>query len=153
MIRDRLTKKAYPIQLPVGSGELFTGHIDVLRRVEFVFDEENMGKTFTEMPVADAYKERVEQARHEVIEAAVEHDDELMAKYLGGEELSLEEIMVGTRWRTRMASISPGCLCGTEACPSRTNCGTTHGTCRHRGRSTSKTRRFFSQRRAGPRSR
>ena len=51
MIRDRLTKKAYPIQLPVGSGELFTGHIDVLRRVETVFDDETLGKTFTEMPV------------------------------------------------------------------------------------------------------
>jgi len=40
MIRDRLTKKAYPLQLPVGSGELFTGHIDVLRRVETVFDDD-----------------------------------------------------------------------------------------------------------------
>ena len=92
MIRDRLTKKAYPIQLPVGSGELFTGHIDVLRRVEIIFDDETLGKTFTEMPVPEAYRERVEQARHEVIEAAVEHDDELLEKYLGGEELSLDEI-------------------------------------------------------------
>ena len=56
MIRDRLTKKAYPIQLPVGSGELFTGHIDVLRRVEVIFDEETLGKTFTEMPVPEAYQ-------------------------------------------------------------------------------------------------
>ena len=111
MIRGRLTKNAFPIQLPVGSGELFTGHIDVLRRVEFVFDEENMGKTFTEMPVADAYKERVEQARHEVIEAAVEHDDELMAKYLGGEELSLEEIMRAIRKATVTGKIVP-VLCG-----------------------------------------
>src|ERR1700730_3243386 len=38
MIRARLTKAAYPIQLPVGSGELFTGHIDVLRRVQVIFD-------------------------------------------------------------------------------------------------------------------
>jgi len=63
MIRDRLTKKAYPLQLPVGSGELFTGHIDVLRRVETVFDDETLGKTFTEMPVPEAYRERVEAAR------------------------------------------------------------------------------------------
>src|SRR5215211_6941978 len=60
MIRDRLTKNAHPLQLPVGSGELFTGHIDVIRRVEVVFDESTLGKTFTEMPIADAYKERVE---------------------------------------------------------------------------------------------
>src|SRR5204863_317478 len=78
MIRDRLTKKAYPLQLPVGTGELFTGHIDVLRRVEVIFDDETLGKSFTEMPVPEAYRDRVEQARHEVIEAALEHDEVLL---------------------------------------------------------------------------
>src|SRR5919112_907032 len=111
MIRDRLTKKAYPIQLPVGSGETFTGHIDVLRRVEVVFDEETLGKTFTEFPVPDAYKERVEAARHEVIEAAVEHDEELLEKYLGGAELSYEEIQRAIRKATTSGSIVP-VLCG-----------------------------------------
>src|SRR6266487_1483701 len=62
MIRDRLSKDAFPLQLPVGSGELFTGHIDVLRRVEVIFDDETLGKSFTEMPVPEAYRERVEQA-------------------------------------------------------------------------------------------
>ena len=111
MIRDRLTKKAYPIQLPVGSGELFTGHIDVLRRVETVFDDETLGKTFTEMPVPEAYRERVEAARHEVIEAAVEHDEELLEKYLGGAELSYEEIQRAIRKATTSGAIVP-VLCG-----------------------------------------
>jgi elongation factor G len=111
MIRDRLAKAAYPIQLPVGSGELFTGHIDVLRRVQFVFDDENLGKTFTECPVPDAYKERVEQARHEVIEAAVEHDDTLLEKYLSGAELSIEEIQHAIRAATVGGHIVP-ILCG-----------------------------------------
>src|SRR6188472_2799899 len=111
MIRDRLTKKAYPIQLPVGSGETFTGHIDVLRRVEIIFDEETLGKTFTEFPVPDQYKERVEAARHEVIEAAVEHDEELLEKYLGGAELSYEEIQRAIRKATVSGSIVP-VLCG-----------------------------------------
>jgi elongation factor G len=111
MIRDRLTKKAYPIQLPVGSGETFTGHIDVLRRVEIIFDEETLGKTFTEFPVPDQYKERVEAARHEVIEAAVEHDEELLEKYLGGAELSHEEIQRAIRKATTSGSIVP-VLCG-----------------------------------------
>src|SRR5437660_9487353 len=71
MIRERLTRRAHPIQLPVGSGETFTGHIDLLRRVEVVFDEETLGKTFTEMPVPPAYRDAVEQARHDLIEAAV----------------------------------------------------------------------------------
>ncbi len=111
MIRDRLTKKAYPLQLPVGSGELFTGHIDVLRRVETVFDDETLGKTFTEMPVPEAYRERVEAARHEVIEAAVEHDEELLEKYLGGAELSFEEIQRAIRKATTSGAIVP-VLCG-----------------------------------------
>ena len=111
MIRDRLTKKAFPIQLPVGSGETFTGHIDVLRRVEVIFDEETLGKTFTEMPVADAFKDRVEQARHEVIEAAVEYDEALLEKYLGGEELSLDEINQAIRAATCAGAIVP-VLCG-----------------------------------------
>ncbi|MGE5686059.1 MAG: elongation factor G, partial [Gemmatimonadota bacterium] len=92
MIRDRLTKKAHPLQLPVGSGELFTGHIDLLRRVEIVFDEETLGKTFTEMPVPESMREQVERARHELVEAAVEHEDDLLEKYLGGAELTVEEI-------------------------------------------------------------
>ena len=111
MIRDRLTKKAFPIQLPMGSGELYTGHIDVLRRVEVVFDDATLGKNFTEMPIADAYRERVEAARHEVIEAALEHDEELLEKYLGGAELSLEEIQRAIRTATCGGYIVP-VLCG-----------------------------------------
>jgi elongation factor G len=111
MIRDRLTKKAYPLQLPVGSGELFTGHIDVLRRVEFIFDDETLGKTFTEMPVPEAYRERVEAARHEVIEAAVEHDEELLEKYLAGGDLSFDEIQRAIRKATTSGAIVP-VLCG-----------------------------------------
>src|ERR1044071_4128460 len=75
MIRGRLTRRAFPLQLPVGSGELFTGHIDVLRRVEVIFDDATLGKEFEEMPVPEAYRARVEQARHDLIEAVVEHDD------------------------------------------------------------------------------
>jgi elongation factor G len=111
MIRDRLTKKAHPLQLPVGSGELFTGHIDVIRRVEIIFEEDTMGKTFTEMPVADAFKEKVEQARHDLIEAAVEADDKLMEKYLAGEELTEDEIHVAIRKATISHGFVP-VLCG-----------------------------------------
>src|SRR5262245_22933325 len=111
MIRERLTRKAYPLQLPVGSGELFTGHIDVLRRVEVIFDEETLGKTFTEMPVPETYQQRVEQARHEVIEAAVGHDDKLMEKYLSGAELSIEEIQHAIRRATCSGALVP-VLCG-----------------------------------------
>jgi elongation factor G len=111
MIRDRLTKKAFPVQIPVGSGELFTGHIDLLRRVEVVFDEETLGKTFTEMPVPESYRDKVEQARHELVEAAVEHEDELLEKYLGGAELTVEEIQRAIRNATIKHGFVP-VLCG-----------------------------------------
>src|SRR6476660_2690081 len=78
MIRDRLTKRAFPLQIPVGSGELFTGHIDVLRNVEIVFDDETLGKTYTEMPVPADMKDAMELARHELVEAAVTHDEQLI---------------------------------------------------------------------------
>jgi elongation factor G len=112
MIRDRLSKASYPLQLPVGSGELFTGHIDVLRRVQVVFaDDASLGKSFTEQPIPEAYREAAEQARHEVIEAAVEHDDTLLEKYLSGEELSFPEIQHAIRAATVGGHIVP-VLCG-----------------------------------------
>src|SRR6187402_983165 len=70
MIRDRLTKDAYPIQLPVGSGELFTGHIDVIARKQYIFDEQTLRKTFTVVDVPDDMRDEVEMVRHELIEAA-----------------------------------------------------------------------------------
>ena len=112
MIRDRLSKASYPLQLPVGSGELFTGHIDVLRRVQVVFaDDASLGKSFTEQPIPEAYREAAEQARHEVIEAAVEHDETLLEKYLSGEELSFDEIQHAIRAATVSGHIVP-VLCG-----------------------------------------
>jgi len=111
MIRQRLTRKAHPVQIPVGSAESFTGHIDLIRRVEVVFDEETLGKTFTEMPVPDAYREQVEKLRHDLIEAAVEQDETLLEKYLGGHELNEEEIYRVIRKATIKGGLVP-VLCG-----------------------------------------
>jgi elongation factor G len=111
MIRDRLSSRAYPLQLPMGSGELFVGHIDVLRRLAIVFDESTLGKSFSEEPVPEAYTEAVEAARHAAIEAAVEYDEELLEKYLGGAELSLDEIQRAIRKATIAGQFVP-VLCG-----------------------------------------
>jgi len=90
MIRDRLSRRAFPLQLPVGSGELFTGHIDVIERREYIFHEETLGKTFDIVDVSPEFVDRMEQVRHELIEAAVEHDEVLLEKYLAGGELSVD---------------------------------------------------------------
>src|SRR3954463_2287480 len=113
MIRDRLSKNAFPLQLPVGSGELFTGHIDVIARKQYIFDEETLGKTFSVVDVPADYKDAVEQARHDLIDHAVasSHDDALMEKYLGGEELTDDEIRKAIRAATVTGQMVP-VLCG-----------------------------------------
>ena len=111
MIKDRLSKRAFALQLPVGSGELFTGHIDVIERKQYIFDEASLGKTFEVVDVPAEYKEAVEAARHEAVEAAVEHDDELMTKYLDGAELSIDEIRRAIRKATIAMEFVP-VLCG-----------------------------------------
>jgi elongation factor G len=111
MIRSRLSQRSYPLQLPIGNGELFVGHIDVLRRVAIVFDEATLGKTYVEEPVPEKYKEAVEEARHAAIEAAVEHDEPLLEKYLAGEELTFDEIQHAIRQATIGGHFVP-VLCG-----------------------------------------
>ena len=103
MIKDRLSKRAFALQLPVGSGELFTGHIDVIERKQYIFDEASLGKTFTVVDVPEEYKDAVE--------AAVEHDDVLLEKYLAGEELSVGEIRGAIRKATIAMEFVP-VLCG-----------------------------------------
>src|SRR6476619_4563771 len=111
MIKDRLTKDAYPIQLPVGSGESFTGHIDVIERKQYIFDDESLGKKFEITEVPEEFKERMEKARHDVIEAAVSHDEALIEKYFSGKDLTVEEIRHAIRSATVGGYIVP-VLCG-----------------------------------------
>ncbi|HZE09637.1 MAG TPA: elongation factor G [Gemmatimonadaceae bacterium] len=111
MIRDRLTKNAYPIQLPVGTGETFTGHIDVIERKQYIFDDESLGKKFEVTEVPDEYREAMEKARHDVIEAAVSHDEALIEKYFSGTDLTVEEIRHAIRSSTVGGFIVP-VLCG-----------------------------------------
>ncbi len=110
-IRDRLGAKAFPVQLPLGQGELFTGVVDVIRRVEVVFQEEAQGRTWAEGPVPGALADKVEQLRHELIEAAVEYDDELLEKYLETHELTVEEIRRAIRKATVKLGMVP-VFCG-----------------------------------------
>src|SRR5207237_1282297 len=102
---------AHPLQLPVGSGELFTGHIDVIERKQYIFDEETLGKTFTIVDAPADYKERVEEARRELIEHAVTHDEPLMEKYLAGGTLTCDEIRSAVRKATIAGKFVP-VLCG-----------------------------------------
>jgi len=111
MIKDRLTRNAYPIQLPVGTGETFTGHIDVIERKQYIFDDESLGKEFQITDVPEEYREAMEKARHDVIEAAVSHDEALIEKYFSGTDLTTDEIRHAIRSATVGGFIVP-VLCG-----------------------------------------
>ena len=92
MIKDRLSRRAFALQIPVGSGESFTGHIDVLTLRQYIFDDATMGKKFQVVDCPPEFLEAAKKARHDAIEAAVEFDDDVMEKYLAGEELTIDEI-------------------------------------------------------------
>ncbi len=111
MIRDRLSKSSLPIQLPVGSGELFTGHIDIIERKQYIFDNESLGKNFAVVDVPAEFKEAVETARHALIDMVVEHDDTLLEKYLAGGELTDDEVRHAVRAATVKMKFVP-ILCG-----------------------------------------
>ncbi len=111
MMRQRLGANAHPVQYPLGTGELFTGLIDIVRQVEVIYDEASKGVQWVERPVPGAFRDKVAQLRHELIEAAVEHDEGLLAKYLEGEELNEEEVRRAIREATITGELVP-VFCG-----------------------------------------
>ncbi|MBI2536139.1 MAG: elongation factor G [Gemmatimonadetes bacterium] len=111
MIRERLGARPVPVQYPLGSGELFTGLIDVIQQVEVVYDEASLGANWVEGPIPAAFREQAAQLRHELIEAVVEHDDELLHKYLEEHELTEAEIRRCVRKATVAGAVIP-VFCG-----------------------------------------
>jgi len=90
-IYDRLTKHAYPVQLPIGAAETFAGIVDLIERKAYVY-KDDLGKEIEEQEVPADMKEKVEEYRAKLVEAVVENDEELMNKYLEGEEITIPEI-------------------------------------------------------------
>ena len=107
MMRDRLGAKAHPIQWPLGEGELFTGVIDIVRQIEIVYDEDSLGATWEEGPIPDSMQSKIGELRHDLIEAAVEYDEELLEKYLDGQELTEDEVRRAIRKATLAGSFTP----------------------------------------------
>ena len=110
MMRDRLGANAHPVQYPLGEGELFTGVVDIVERKAIIYEGE-MGSKFSDGPVPDGLVDTVEELRHTLLEAAIEHDDDLIEKYLGGEELSNDELRHAIRAATIKGVIFP-VFCG-----------------------------------------
>ena len=98
-IRKRLGATCVPIQLNIGAEEEFRGVIDLIKMKAINWNAEDMGMTFTYEDIPAELADKAEKYRTEMIEAAAEASEELMEKYLEGEELTEEEIRQGLRTR------------------------------------------------------
>jgi elongation factor G len=111
-MRDRLGANAVPIQLPIGSEDTFVGIIDLVTMKAIVYVDD-LGTTSEAREIPDEYKEQAEEWRTKLVEAVAELDEELMMKYLEGEELTEEEIRAALRKGTCEVKITP-VLCGSS---------------------------------------
>jgi len=98
-IRARLKGNPVPIQLPIGAEEKFQGVVDLIRMKEIWWDDSTQGTRFEYREIPADMREQCAEWRAKLVEAAAEANEELMNKYLEGEELSLDEIKRGLRER------------------------------------------------------
>ena len=106
----RLHAKAIPMQLPIGAQDSFTGIVDLLTRQAEIYDSDD-GKQYHVEDVPADLADQVEELREQIIETAAEGSDELMEKYLEGEELTMEEIKASLRQQVLDCKLFP-VFCG-----------------------------------------
>ncbi|MEW8959238.1 MAG: elongation factor G [Moorella sp. (in: firmicutes)] len=112
MIAERLGANPVPIQLPIGAEENFRGMVDLIRMKALYFPDE-LGTVIEEGPIPADMEDLVREYREKLLEAVAESDEELMVKYLEGEELTEEEIKAGIRKATIAVKMVP-VLCGSS---------------------------------------
>ncbi|WP_413304680.1 elongation factor G [Bacillus sp. 1P10SD] len=109
-IHDRLQANAHPIQLPIGAEDQFEAIIDLVE-MNAVFYGNDLGTDIEVREIPEEYMAQAEEYREKLVEAVAELDEELMEKYLGGEELTKEELKAGIRKGTVNVEFYP-VICG-----------------------------------------
>ncbi|MCH4172215.1 MAG: elongation factor G [Lactobacillus sp.] len=99
-LHDRLQANAHPIQMPIGAEDKFEGVIDLIEMKADLYDEDELGTKWDTVDVPDEYKEQAEKRRQELVEAVADVDDDIMDKYLEGEEISNDELRQAIRKAT-----------------------------------------------------
>lgn len=112
-IRQRLKANPVPVNIPIGAEENFKGVIDLVQMKAIVWNDESMGAKYDVEDIPQDLLEKASQYREKLLEAAAEQDEALMEKYLGGEELSIEEIKKGIKIGCLNMSLIP-MLCGSS---------------------------------------
>ena len=111
-LKNRLKANAVPIQLPIGAEDQFKGIVDLVKMRAFIH-KDDLGKDVEETDIPEDMKAMAEEYREKMVEAAAEQDEELMMKYLEGEELTQDEIKRGIRIGTIANKIVP-VTCGSS---------------------------------------
>ena len=112
MMRDRLHTNAVAIQLPIGAEDNFQGIIDLVKMEAIVY-EDDLGKVADEIEIPDDMLDMARDYRDKLLEACAEQDDDFMEKYLGGEEVTVDEIKAVIRRATIDCKMTP-VTCGTS---------------------------------------
>ncbi|MBS5659944.1 MAG: elongation factor G [Clostridiales bacterium] len=112
MMKDRLKCNAVPIQLPIGAEDTFTGIIDLVTMKAEIY-KDDLGKEFDVTDIPADMKDKADEYHAALVEAVAETDEELMMKYLDGEELTVEEIKGAIRKATIDNTMVP-VTCGTS---------------------------------------
>lgn len=112
MMKTRLGANAVPIQLPIGSEDVFKGIVDLVEMKALIYTDD-LGKTSEATEIPEELQEQAELYHQNLLDAVAESDDELMMKYLEGEELTVEEIKAGIRKATIACKMTP-VLCGSS---------------------------------------
>jgi len=111
-MKEKLNANPVPIQLPLGAESEFLGVIDLIRmKANTYSDDKDKGETFEVIDIPDEYKDQADEYREKLIESISDMDDAIMEKFLGGEEISVEEINAALRAGTLGSSFTP-VLCG-----------------------------------------
>ena len=111
-IEEMLGGNAVPLQVPIGSEDKFKGVVDLISKKAIVWNEEDMGMTFEEVPIPEDLIEDVDKYRAGLIEAVAEYDDALMEKFFEDEDsITEEEVIAALRAATIDMSIIP-MMCG-----------------------------------------
>jgi elongation factor G len=112
-MRRKLGAVPVPIQYPVGSGEQFSGLVDLVKMKMVVFDDSSLGSRWDEVDLPASERAKAEAMHHDLLERIADYDDAVMEKYLGNAPVSEEEIHRGLRKGTLKAGINP-VLCGSS---------------------------------------
>ncbi len=112
MMKDRLKTNAVAIQLPIGVEDTFEGVVDLVKMEAIVY-EDDLGKVADEIEIPEDMKDLADEYREKLLEACADYDDEFAEKYLGGEDISVDEIKAVIRKATIDCVMTP-VTCGTS---------------------------------------